>query len=333
MHEQFEAIAAVPSGAREIPEQRRHARACDEPRLRRTGGFIHHVTVNTFISATALLVILWSFAVPVNYARELRRRPLKQFASVKPVSNERAGDAVNPPSPAGQSTSRLKMESSEGKLVVRAQLPGQGDWVELATYVMEPNSRPYLHPVRDASGRVVLTEDRPADHPWQHGIFTGFHRVNGFNYWKEDEGKQRFVRLLDLKEASDRVTWRALVELVAPDGSVVLEEEDAITIHAPESPDAYVIDFDLLAARERTGRELRQILRRRTRRAHAVGQSQSAPDAPELERTARPGMRTTARRVVQRRAPVWKRNLRHRRFRSSRAIRIIPPAGAPTSRA
>jgi hypothetical protein len=111
---------------------------------------------------------------------------------------------------------------------------------------MEPNSRPYLHPVRDASGRVVLTEDRPADHQWQHGIFTGFHRVNGFNYWKEDEGRQRFVRLLDLKEASDRVTWRALVELVAPNGSVVLEEEDTITIHAPESPDAYVIDFDLL---------------------------------------------------------------------------------------
>ena len=154
--------------------------------------------------------------------------------------------AIPKPKGAATSRSRLKIESSEGKLVVRAQLPGQRDWVELATYVMEPNSRPYLHPVHDASGRVVLTEDRPADHPWQHGIFTGFHRVNGFNYWKEDEGRQRFVRLLDVKEASDRVTWRALVELVAPTGTVVLEEEDTITIHVPESPDAYVIDFDFL---------------------------------------------------------------------------------------
>ena len=34
--------------------------------------------------------------------------------------------------------------------------------------------------------------------------------------------------------------------MVAPDGTVVLEEEDAVTVHAPESPDAYVIDFDLL---------------------------------------------------------------------------------------
>ncbi len=140
--------------------------------------------------------------------------------------------------------SRIKAELSEGKLMVRAQISGQT--VDLVTYVMKTNSRPYLHPVRDASGKVVLTEDRPADHPWQHGIFTGFHRVNGFIYWKEDEGKQRFVRLLNLKEDSDRVSWHALVELVAPDGTVVLEEENAITVHAPESANAYVIDFDLL---------------------------------------------------------------------------------------
>lgn len=141
---------------------------------------------------------------------------------------------------------RIKVERSEQRLNVRALIPGRPQWADLATFVMDPKLRPYLHPVRDASGRVVLTEDRPADHPWQHGIFTGFHRVNGFNYWKEDEGKQRFVRLLDLQEAADRVAWRALVEFVAPDGTVVLEEEDAITIHAPESADAWVMDFELL---------------------------------------------------------------------------------------
>lgn len=73
-----------------------------------------------------------------------------------------------------------------------------------------------------------------------------FHRVNGFNYWKEDQGKQRFVWLLDSQETANRVSWRALVEFVAPDGSVVLEEENAVTFHAPESADAYLIDFDLL---------------------------------------------------------------------------------------
>ena len=152
---------------------------------------------------------------------------------------------------------RIKIERADQRLNVRTRLPGNESWIDLATFVTDPQLRPYLHPLRDASGRVVLTEDRPEDHPWQHGVFTGFHRVNGFNYWKEDQGKQRFVRLLEGRAAapsaavdpsadSDRVSWRALVEYIAPDGAAVLEEEDAITFHAPESADAYVIDFDLL---------------------------------------------------------------------------------------
>jgi hypothetical protein len=141
---------------------------------------------------------------------------------------------------------RIKVERADGRLDIRVRSPDQKQWIDLASFVMKENARPYLHPVRDATGNVVLTEDKPADHPWQHGIFTGFHRVNGFNYWKEDQGTQRFVRLLDLKETPDRVSWRALVELAAPDGDVVLEEEDAVTIYAPEDADTYVIDFDLL---------------------------------------------------------------------------------------
>src|SRR5438445_8663000 len=141
---------------------------------------------------------------------------------------------------------RIKAERSEHSLRIRARVPGKEQWCELATFVMDPKLRPYLHPLRDASGRVVLTEDKPADHPWQHGIFTGFHRVNGFNYWKEDEGHQHFARLLNLTETADVVSWRVLVEFVAPNGSVMLEEEDAITIHAPESEEAYAIDFELL---------------------------------------------------------------------------------------
>jgi len=152
---------------------------------------------------------------------------------------------------------RIKVERAEGRLDIlvrglpeqkqkQKQKQEQGGWIDLASFVMKENARPYLHPVRDATGKEILTEDKPADHPWQHGIFTGFHRVNGVNYWKEDQGRQRFVRLVDLKEMADRVSWRALVELAAPNGEVVLEEEDAITIWAPEDADTYIIDFDLL---------------------------------------------------------------------------------------
>jgi hypothetical protein len=141
---------------------------------------------------------------------------------------------------------RIRVEQTEEKLVLHARTQDSSDWHKLATYIMEPKGRPYLHPVFDPSGRHVLTQDRPDDHPWQHGIFTGFHRVNGFNYWKEDEGRQRFVRLSDLKQEPGRVSWRALIELVSPRGDVVLEEENTIAFHAPRSPDSYLIDFSLL---------------------------------------------------------------------------------------
>lgn len=117
---------------------------------------------------------------------------------------------------------------------------------ELATYNMPAGGRPFLHPVRDPSGQVVLTDDKPADHPWQHGIFTGYHRVNGLNYWKEDEGRQRFVKLLNTSEQPRQVSWTALIELVAPDGTVVLEEENKITFHALESTETYLVDYDIL---------------------------------------------------------------------------------------
>jgi hypothetical protein len=179
-------------------------------------------------------------------------KPTTKVATVAPLHAARTAQRAIPTTQNTYSEARIKVERADQRLMVRTRIPGQNQWVDLAAFVMDPKMRPYLHPVRDASGKVVLTEDQPADHVWQHGIFTGFHRVNGFNYWKEDEGKQRFVRLLDLKEEADRVSWRALVELVAPDGTVVLEEEDLITIHAPESADAYAIDFDfLLRAKER----------------------------------------------------------------------------------
>src|SRR5262245_2360173 len=150
-----------------------------------------------------------------------------------------------PGAPGHDREGRITVAKADRKLIVRARVPGSAEPVELLTYVTDPGRRPYLHPVRDPTGCNVLTEDRPADHPWQHGIFTGYHRVNGLNYWKEDEGRQRFVRLLDLKDGGDHASWRSLTELVAPEGRVVLEEEQSITVYPPDTPDAYRIDFDL----------------------------------------------------------------------------------------
>lgn len=46
-------------------------------------------------------------------------------------------------------------------------------------------ARPCIHPLRPVDGVGVLTEDAPAHHPWQHGLYTGFHGVGGSDFWIE----------------------------------------------------------------------------------------------------------------------------------------------------
>ena len=146
---------------------------------------------------------------------------------------------LNPP----QDDRPIFVHPGDKKLIVKAKTAG-GQVSDLVTYVTDHSVRPYLHPVKDPSGETTLTQDRPNDHPWQHGIFTGLHKVNGIDFWSEKEGKLRFVRLLDVIQEQDHVGWRALAESVAPNGEVVLEEEQFVKVYAPASASSYNIDFD-----------------------------------------------------------------------------------------
>jgi putative membrane-bound dehydrogenase-like protein len=139
---------------------------------------------------------------------------------------------------------RLRIDLADKKLIVKAKLPGSADMVELLSYVTDPAKRPYLHPLRDPSASLILTHDQPADHPWQHGVFTGLHEVNGLDFWSEKSDQQHFIKLMDLVEANDRVGWRAQCDWISHDGVKVLEEEQAVTIYNVDSPDLYRIDFD-----------------------------------------------------------------------------------------
>jgi putative heme-binding domain-containing protein len=133
----------------------------------------------------------------------------------------------------------MKIERRGHEMIVRSGV------VELLTFVMDSNERPYMHPVHDASGSITLTDNRPADHPWQHGIFTGFRgNINGHEYWLEKDGRQHFETLRNVTEHAGKVSWTAVTTFVAPDGSMPLTEEDEITVHAPEG-DRYIIDFKL----------------------------------------------------------------------------------------
>ncbi len=48
-----------------------------------------------------------------------------------------------------------------------------------------PGGRPYIHPIRVPDGKGVLTENEPQHHLWQHGLYTGLHGVNEWDFWTE----------------------------------------------------------------------------------------------------------------------------------------------------
>lgn len=46
--------------------------------------------------------------------------------------------------------------------------------------------KPYFHPLTLPDG-TVATDHRPADHKWHLGVWFTFNKLNGVNFWGEDE--------------------------------------------------------------------------------------------------------------------------------------------------
>ena len=107
------------------------------------------------------------------------------------------------------------------------------DEAESGKVVLQHNSRPglrpYIHPLRAPDGSACLTEDSPGHHPWQHGIETGFHGVNGCDFWF-DPG-QRPGELIGTIEptpprvvSEDPLSWCVEAVWRHADGSFLLVE-------------------------------------------------------------------------------------------------------------
>ena len=64
-----------------------------------------------------------------------------------------------------------------------------------------PDFRPYMHPIATPDGKGVLTEYSPGHHKHQTGLYWGFTRVNGRDYFHNPSGgywKRIAVRMICL---------------------------------------------------------------------------------------------------------------------------------------
>jgi hypothetical protein len=121
-----------------------------------------------------------------------------------------------------------------------------------------PNvAKPYLYPLRAASGLVVTRkfplEDSPGDskdHPQHRGLTFAHADLNGFNYWAnepENAGKKGKIVLKEVLAAeggSKHGTVKVLLNWLDPGGKNLMDDTRTITFYS--DPKLRTMDFDIV---------------------------------------------------------------------------------------
>src|SRR5262245_32476056 len=110
------------------------------------------------------------------------------------------------------------------------------------------NGRPYVHPIQAPDGKGELTEFSPGHHKHQTGLYVGFVKVNGRDFF-HNRGKEYFHRKLaahsaDAHDGRAYSQWQPRYHLLDKDGNALLQEEQIWRIY--DRDDHLVLDLDLL---------------------------------------------------------------------------------------
>ncbi|MEQ9377206.1 MAG: PmoA family protein [Imperialibacter sp.] len=101
----------------------------------------------------------------------------------------------------------------------------EGESDPLVTQNVRPDFRPYLHPIVAPDGKGQLTEYSPGHHKHQTGLYWGFTRVNGRDYFHHPEGDYwRKVSAEVIEAESKVVKWQTVYDLLDEQGNPVLTE-------------------------------------------------------------------------------------------------------------
>ena len=100
------------------------------------------------------------------------------------------------------------------------------DGTALLVHRVGEEQRPSNHPLCSPEGDGVYTQDRPAHHPWQHGLYARFNLVNGIGFWKEQPGDGLFHPTLTFAPEVAGSTARWAVENLwkGPDSATLITE-------------------------------------------------------------------------------------------------------------
>jgi hypothetical protein len=112
----------------------------------------------------------------------------------------------------------------------------------------QPDTRAFIHPILAPDGHGTLTENAPAHHPWQHGLYVGLNGVNGCGFWTEgltknpQDGTFHPRPLAAAQIDGNRCQWTVVSDWRAPDGQHLLCETQAWTL--TDRGDSYDLDME-----------------------------------------------------------------------------------------
>jgi hypothetical protein len=111
---------------------------------------------------------------------------------------QQATAAQATPSPAAA----LRVVRDESAGTIKVFRPGSREPV--LTQNAPPDARPYLHPIAAPDGRGAVTEFSPSHHKHQTGLYWGFTRVNGRDFFHNPQGDYwRRVSFTVLRDTGD----------------------------------------------------------------------------------------------------------------------------------
>lgn len=117
--------------------------------------------------------------------------------------------------------------------------------------------KPYLHPLRSASGKIVSRmfpmakrEGELEDHPHHRGFFYAHGDVNGVDFWANEVSYKRdnlgvieLIKVENTESGANHGLLRARFSWKSPKGEVLLEEDRTMVFH--KAPGKRIIDVDL----------------------------------------------------------------------------------------
>ena len=112
----------------------------------------------------------------------------------------------------------------------------------IVTQNARPDFRPYLHPIVAPDGKGLLTEYSPGHHKHQTGLYWGFTRVNGRDYFHHPEGdywKRISYNIID--SIGTEIKWQTVYHLIDEDGNPILEETQTWSMR--EVDNKYLLDL------------------------------------------------------------------------------------------